>query len=1540
MKRTQIKVLLIEDNPADVLLLKESLSSDLLTDFHVTVAEHLKHGLVKLAEESFDVLLLDLGLPDSQGLETFEAAHEQFFNIPIIVLSGMTDDLIALQAVQAGAQDYLVKGETGWTMGPRAIRYAIERHQSQQAKIASEARFSTFFHSSPMAIAIARLRDGLILEVNEAWCQFVGHPQDEVIGREMNSLGVWADPKAQMEFVKLMRRDGKVHEFESQMKMRSGEIRDVLFSAELIEVAGESCILSMALDITERIQNEKIIQEQERFIHATFDSLPEQICVLDENYKIIATNLGWRRFADQNGHPQDDFTGANYLSVCKSTTGGTATYAEQFADGLVAIMQGKTAEFSLEYPCDSAIEKRWFIARIIAFPGAGPRRLVVSHTNITQLKASEEATKASEMRFRAMIEHGLDNISLMAPDGTLLWENPAATHMLGYEYDQFKGHNIFELVHADDMSEVQKQFAGILGKPGSVAHSSFRLKHADGSWCWVEGIGTNLLHEPSVGAVVINYRNVTERKLAEHTLQMRTEDLALINSLNEAANRGETIDGLISLFAENIKTMIPSYRGASIYLFDRARKNLELRGLTISPSLIGKIEKLIGRSIPKLDIPLHQGSYFQKLLENEQGIIISDPETLKQWMAEFTETTFLPPLVRAGFKKFIPQIFTILNIASVITLPLISSGKAIGLLDVSSETLLTEDDLIRIRAISSQVTAVILRKQADDALNESKRLLQTVVDTSPMRIFWKDTESRYLGCNPAFAIDAGKTHPRELIGVNDFELIWKSQAELYRSEDQEIMNSGIPKIAREEIQVKPDGQLMWIRSFIVPLRNNEKQVIGVLGVYEDITERKQSEQALQQSHEMLAKLTAQVPGVVYQYRLYSDGRSTFPFASPGMNDIYEVTPEDVQEDATLVFGRLHPEDANRVTEGINESALTLKPFHCEFRVLLPRQGLRWRLSDAMPERTEDGGTLWYGIISDITERKQAEAALQESQRHYRALFEDSPIAIWEEDFSQVKKYIDALKQKGVTDFQNYFTQYPEERTRCNRMIKVLDVNSAALKMYRASSKKELIENTQQTICKGEMEHDKEDLIAIAEGRTSNTWDGGDERMTGEPIEISLTWSVVPGYEHDFSKVIVTTVDITERKQAEELILQYANELELRVEERTTELVHASRAKDEFLANMSHELRTPLNGILGFSETLLEGIRGPLTERQAQAVDIIQSSGQHLLGLINDILDVSKIESGKFELQPETLVVNDICNSSLNFVKQLANKKSITVEYSSNPASSTLVADPKRLKQILVNLLNNAVKFTPEKGNVKLEVRANVGAGFMRFSVTDTGIGIATDDQKKLFKPFIQVDSSLSRQYEGTGLGLSLVKKLVEMHGGAIELTSEIGNGSCFAFTLPWKPTAKDPGPQILSKLESNENKTAAASSPLNTKKILIVDDNKSNVTMVSDYLESCNYQVRIAFDGSEALKEAFEFLPDIILMDIQMPHMSGFEATRRLRSDLRFGTVPIIALTALAMPGDRERCIEAGMDDYLSKPIKLKELSQMIEKFMEQASSK
>jgi signal transduction histidine kinase/CheY-like chemotaxis protein len=413
-------------------------------------------------------------------------------------------------------------------------------------------------------------------------------------------------------------------------------------------------------------------------------------------------------------------------------------------------------------------------------------------------------------------------------------------------------------------------------------------------------------------------------------------------------------------------------------------------------------------------------------------------------------------------------------------------------------------------------------------------------------------------------------------------------------------------------------------------------------------------------------------------------------------------------------------------------------------------------------------------------------------------------------------------------------------------------------------------------------------------------------------------------------------------------LQRANEeLEQRVEQRTRELIranaeleHANHAKDDFLATMSHELRTPLNSILGLSESLLEQRLDRLSDRQQRSLQIVESSGRHLLELINDILDVSKIEAGRLDYYPQVVEVNALCRSSLAFVREQAVRRSIHLIYEEKNADFNIHADPRRLKQALVNLLTNAVKFTPEGGQVTLEIHANEEEDLVQLSVIDTGMGISEQDLKQLFQPFVQVDSSLNRQFEGTGLGLVLVERLTDLHGGSVHVESDVGTGSRFTINLPW-------GQKLIAQLELIESggklepkaQTPRASAPLEETSgegvVLLAEDNAANILTIGEYLEGHGYEVVKAHDGVEAIEKAQETNPQIILMDIQMPALDGLEAIRRLRVDPRFDSTPIIALTALAMPGDRERCLEAGASEYMSKPLSLKRLVKTINRLTE-----
>jgi signal transduction histidine kinase/CheY-like chemotaxis protein len=368
---------------------------------------------------------------------------------------------------------------------------------------------------------------------------------------------------------------------------------------------------------------------------------------------------------------------------------------------------------------------------------------------------------------------------------------------------------------------------------------------------------------------------------------------------------------------------------------------------------------------------------------------------------------------------------------------------------------------------------------------------------------------------------------------------------------------------------------------------------------------------------------------------------------------------------------------------------------------------------------------------------------------------------------------------------------------------------------------------------------------------------------------------------------------------------------------------AARSKDEFLAGMSHELRTPLNAVLGLSELLQEEIYGPLNEKQHEALATIETSGRHLLSLINDILEIARMGSGEVQLRLSKVAVGELCESCVDLIRAQARKKVITVTCEIAADLPALETDARRFKQILVNLLGNAVKFTDRGGSLGLSAR--VEAQCLCLEVWDTGIGIKAEDCDRIFLPFVQVDSGLARKYEGTGLGLALVRQLTELLGGEVSVESRVGVGSRFRLRFALSTSApssvRDAAPGSVGRVQ------LAGEGQL----ILLAEDNEANIATIGSYLRHKGYQVEVAHNGKMALDKVRALQPDLVLMDVQMPEMDGLEATRRIRQELGLAQLPVIALTALAMAGDRERGIMAGVNEYVTKPVSLRELVRVIE---------
>jgi signal transduction histidine kinase/DNA-binding response OmpR family regulator len=372
-----------------------------------------------------------------------------------------------------------------------------------------------------------------------------------------------------------------------------------------------------------------------------------------------------------------------------------------------------------------------------------------------------------------------------------------------------------------------------------------------------------------------------------------------------------------------------------------------------------------------------------------------------------------------------------------------------------------------------------------------------------------------------------------------------------------------------------------------------------------------------------------------------------------------------------------------------------------------------------------------------------------------------------------------------------------------------------------------------------------------------------------------------------------------------------------LEEQERQIVVASQHKSQFLANMSHELRTPLNSIIGFSEVLLDESLGELTSDERQEfLGNILSSGRHLLMLINNILDLSKIEAGRLELQPEEFSMAEVITEALNTVKPLAAKKQITVEVVIDPALNTLLADRGKVKQILYNLLSNAIKFTPE--NRQVGVRASWGRGEVSCAVWDTGIGIKQEDQERIFEEFHQLEATAARQYEGTGLGLALTKKLVELHGGRIWVQSALGEGSTFGFTLPVvEPSVTPPATRPL--LEE-----------IGRPVILLVEDDPKTRELLRFSLSRVGFRMAEALDGEEAVMQARSLQPALIILDILLPKKDGWEVLRELKEDAVTRDIPVVIVSIVDEP---ERGFSLGAADYLLKPLDREDFLRRLGRF-------
>ncbi|MBW7859240.1 MAG: response regulator, partial [Leptonema sp. (in: Bacteria)] len=469
------------------------------------------------------------------------------------------------------------------------------------------------------------------------------------------------------------------------------------------------------------------------------------------------------------------------------------------------------------------------------------------------------------------------------------------------------------------------------------------------------------------------------------------------------------------------------------------------------------------------------------------------------------------------------------------------------------------------------------------------------------------------------------------------------------------------------------------------------------------------------------------------------------------------------------------------------------------------------------------------------------------------------------------------------------------------------------------------------------QQEREKSNEMIEGkRLSYTVERNYIRKDGSTIPVSVTVSLLRDSNGNAASYLCFVTDLTEKKKVETKLIQYKNQLEKKVSEQTADLRNAlqiaeeaMKARSQFLANISHELRTPMNAVLGLTELLLHE---NLSSKHIDRLKKIKTAAGGLLTLLNDLLDFSKMDAGKLTIDEIPFNVSDLIQTITHFLLPEASQKKLKLVYHiSESVPTIIVGDPIRIRQVLINLIHNAIKFT-ESGSIECEISiTEEKPAQIKFTVTDTGIGVPKHIRSQLFEPFKQVDSSMTRRAGGTGLGLAICKQLVQQMNGTIDIDETYTNGSRFYFYLPLVTT---------DHIDQNVVPWSKVAIPLNAKltgRVLVVEDNEINLEVTSELLKRFGLEVETANDGKEAVKSALSGHYDLILMDIQMPIMDGYEATRQIRE--KNASIPIIALTAHALASEEQRSLQAGMNDHLSKPIDSKVLYQTIAHWLLKHSS-
>ena len=1352
----------------------------------------------------------------------------------------------------------------------------------------SEEKFSKAFQNAPLMLALISIEDGTMFEVNEQFSVLTGYARTEVIGKKITDLGVLT-PDDRMRLIGELKQNGKIYDLDIAVYSNDKKIHHCLFNGELIKVDGRDLLLALVLDITERKQAEQELAFRNILLSTQQETSLDGILVVSENNTIISYN---RRFIEIMGIPRELIENKSDEPVLRFVT-EQVTDPRQFLRRIQYLYENRH-----ETSHEELMLKDGRILDRYSSPMFGPDDRYYGRVwyfrDITVRKRSEEALRTSKQIIEGIIN--AIPVSVFWKDNNLVYLGCNAIFardagfadpkdIIGKDDYQMKWRDHAELYRNDDRQVIES------GLPKLLIEEP--MTTPDGNISLLTNKIPLLDYDGKISGVLGTYINITERKQAEEKLKRNYDTQKTLNLILALSLENITLDELL-LHTLDLLFDLNSFsfeKKGAIFLAGDAPGSLVMRVQRALPAVLQKTcsevpfgKCLCGRAASTKRIVFASGI-------NEQHDV--------------------------HFEGMTPH--------GHYCVPIMSAEQVLGVINVyvrdGYENNKEDEDFLT--AIANTLAGVIKRKQAEEALRESETHFRTLADSGQALIWTSGVDKKCSYFNLPWLNFTGRTLEQELgdgwtegVHPDDLQQCFEIYAGAFDRRE---------KFSMEYRLRHAGGEYRWIQDNGTPRYNSNGEFIGYIGHCLDINERKLADVRILQANRVYAvisqinqtivrlknkdELFREVCRIAVEFGKLRmawvgliDKETSFvkPAAFAGFEDGYLTAIKSISISDT-------PEGRGPTGAAVR----TGRFFFCEDIETDPRMAL-WR-EEALKRGYRSSISLPLKMFGECIGAFTLYSVLPR-------FFDQEEIELLGEVANDLSFALESIETGKKHKLAEDSLQEVTERLRFaldGTNDGIWDVQMETGEMYLSPRGKEILGYGQnetlpantwnELVYPDDLQRTQADLNAYFEGRTPlfsteqrlKTKDGGWKWILTRGKAVAWNSAGKP------SRMTGTHTDITERKRGEEELI--------RAKEKAEE---NNRLKSAFLRNMSHELRTPMNAIMGFSGLMQDAE----ADEKNYFAGIIQKSSEQLLMVIDDVILLSRLQSEKLpvnntEFKPAGLVTDVYQMFNLPKLKK---ELDLTVNIPAQYKNMVIRSDADKIKQILINLASNAVKYTLKGG---VEIGFDMQNGNIEFYVKDTGIGIPEREQKRIFEPFYRGEKVISAAIGGTGLGLNIARELIELLDGKIGVNSVPDQGSRFYFTIPVEKSDKPHSEQVLPEPVQRDWKDFT---------VLIAEDEPDNYLYLEFLLRGKVKRIDHAINGLKAVELSSKNRYNLVLMDLKMPIMDGIEATQKIKR--QFPDIPVIAQTAYATPEEREKAMQAGCDDYIAKPIKKADLMAMINK--------